>query len=176
MTMWSLISGPHRTMHSYKLYSFYFFFQTTLIILPFLMAKPRHREVKQFSQGHTANRKILDRKGQTTPISDSFGHSLYCWVWNHTVAVVVQSLSCVWLFVTTWTAACQASLSFTIYWSLLKLMSSCPLLLLPWSFPASESFLMSRLFASGGQSIGASALALVLLKNIQGWFPLGLTG
>ena len=37
--------------------------------------------------------------------------------------VVVQSLSCVWLFVTPWTAACQASLSFTISWSLLKLMS-----------------------------------------------------
>ena len=37
--------------------------------------------------------------------------------------VVVQSLSCVWLFVTPWTAACQASLSFTVSWSLLKLMS-----------------------------------------------------
>ena len=44
------------------------------------------------------------------------------------------------------------------------------------SFPASGSFPMSQLFASGGQSIGASALALVLLMNIQGWFPLGLTG
>ena len=42
------------------------------------MAKLRHREVKQFAQGHTPNRKILDRKGQTTTISDSFGHSLYC--------------------------------------------------------------------------------------------------
>jgi len=43
------------------------------------------------------------------------------------------------------------------------------------SFPASGSFPMSWLFASGGQSIGASASALVLLMNIQGWFPLGLT-
>ena len=42
------------------------------------------------------------------------------------------------------------------------------------SFPASESFLMNQLFASGGQSIGASAS--VLLVNIQDWFPLGLTG
>ena len=41
------------------------------------------------------------------------------------------------------------------------------------SFPASASFPMSQLFASGGQSIGASASASVL--NIQGWFPLGLT-
>ena len=48
--------------------------------------------------------------------------------------------------------------------------SSCP-----QSFPASGSFLMSQLFASGGQSIGASASASVLPGNIQGWFPLGLT-
>ena len=42
------------------------------------------------------------------------------------------------------------------------------------SFPASESFPMSQLFPSGGQSIGASAS--VLPVNVQGWFPLGLTG
>ena len=44
------------------------------------------------------------------------------------------------------------------------------------SFPASGSFLMSRLFASGGQSTGASASASVLPMNSQDWFPLGLTG
>ena len=44
------------------------------------------------------------------------------------------------------------------------------------SFPASQSFLTSQLFTSGGQSIGASASASVLPMNIQGWFPLGLTG
>ena len=42
------------------------------------------------------------------------------------------------------------------------------------SFPASRSFLMSWLFASGGQSIGASASASVLPMNIQDWFPLGI--
>ena len=42
------------------------------------------------------------------------------------------------------------------------------------SFPASWSFLMSWLFASDGQSIGASAS--ILLMNIQDWFPLGVTG
>ena len=47
--------------------------------------------------------------------------------------------------------------------------SSCP-----QSFPASGSFPISWLFASGGQSIGASAS--VLPMNIQGWFSLGLTG
>ena len=48
---------------------------------------------------------------------------------------------------------------------------SCPL-----SFPASESFQMSQFFASGGQSIGASASASVLPMYIQDWFPLGWTG
>ena len=42
------------------------------------------------------------------------------------------------------------------------------------SFPASESFPVSQFFASGGQSIEVSALALVLPMNIQDWFPLGL--
>ena len=44
------------------------------------------------------------------------------------------------------------------------------------SFPASGSFLVSQLFASRGQSIGASASAPFLPMNIQGWLPLGLTG
>ena len=49
--------------------------------------------------------------------------------------------------------------------------SSCP-----HSFPASGSFQMSQLFASGGQSIGVSASASVLQMNIQDLFPLGWTG
>ena len=44
------------------------------------------------------------------------------------------------------------------------------------SFPASGSFLLSHFFVSGGQSIGVSALASVLPKNIQDWSPLGCTG
>ena len=44
------------------------------------------------------------------------------------------------------------------------------------SFPASGSFPISQLFISGGQSIGVSASASVLPKNIQNWFPLGWTG
>ena len=93
----------------------------------------------------------------------------------------------VWLFATPWIAASQASLSFTISWSL---PSSCPLnwgcypnisssaalfSSCPQSFPASGSFPMNWLFASGGQSIGVSASASVLPMNIQEWFPLGLT-
>ena len=73
-----------------------------------------------------------------------------------------------------------------ISWSLLKLRSTELVmpsnhlilfhLLLPSLFPSIRSFPMSWLFTSGGQSIGASALASVLPMNIQGWFPLGLTG
>ena len=71
------------------------------------------------------------------------------------------------------------SLPFTVSWSLLRLMSiesvitssvascsSCP----------HQSFPVSQPFASGVQSISASALASVLPMNIQGWFPLVLTG
>ena len=43
------------------------------------------------------------------------------------------------------------------------------------SFPESGTFPMSRLFTSGGQSVGASATASALPMNIQGWFPVGLT-
>ena len=49
--------------------------------------------------------------------------------------------------------------------------SSCP-----QSFPASGSFPMSQLFASGGQNIGVSASTSVLPLNTQGWSPLGWTG
>ena len=102
--------------------------------------------------------------------------------------VVAPSLSSVQLFATSWTAAHQASLSLTIFWSLLKFMSfklamlshhlilCLALLLCLQYFPASGSFPVSRLFASGGQSFGTSALASVFPMNIQGWFPLGLTG
>ena len=46
----------------------------------------------------------------------------------------------------------------------------------PQSFPTSGSFLMSQLFASGGQSIGVSASTSVLPMNTQDWFPLEWTG
>ena len=108
----------------------------------------------------------------------------------HNHFVVIQSLSRVCV-VTPWTAAFQASLSFAISQSLLKLMSTelvmpsnrfilCRLiLLLPPSIfkrclkdPASGSFPMSQFFASGGQSIGVSASASILPMNNQAWFPL----
>ena len=79
------------------------------------------------------------------------------------------------------TSTCQASLSFTVSWSLLKFMSiesmmpsnhlvllSPPFFFYPQSFPASRAFPMSQLFTPGGQSIGASALVSVLPLTIQG--------
>ena len=101
----------------------------------------------------------------------------------------VQSLSHVQLFATPWTAAHPGlphpSPTSGVY------SNSCPLSwwchpaisssIIPFSsclqsFPASGSFLMSQLFASGGQSTGASASASVLPIYIHDWSPLGLTG
>ena len=87
--------------------------------------------------------------------------------------------------VTPWTAAHQASLYITISQNFLTFMLSNHLIILssaapfsfcPQSFPASGPFPMSWLFASGGQSIGASASASVLPMNLQDRFPLKFTG
>ena len=87
-----------------------------------------------------------------------------------------SSVSHIQLFVTQWSAVCQASLSITNSWSLLKLMSIELVMpsnhLIPFSshlqiFPASGSFPMSQLFTSGGQNIGVSTSASVLPVNIQ---------
>ena len=94
------------------------------------------------------------------------------------IYTLVQLLSHVQLFLTPRTAIPQASLSFSISLSLLKLMSiesgmPSNLLILcfpfscPQSFPASGSFPVSQLFASGGQSFGASTSASVPPMNIQ---------
>ena len=103
--------------------------------------------------------------------------------------ICFQSLCCVWLFVTPWTATNQASLPFTISRRLLRLMSTelvmpsnhlifChPLLLLPSVFPSirvlsNESALRIR----WPNVLGASASSPVFPMNIQGWFPLRLIG
>ena len=107
-------------------------------------------------------------------------------IWGAIWFSSVQSFSRVQLFVTPWIAACQASLSITNSWSSLKptsiesvmpsshLILCHPLLLLPYSLPA-QSFPMSQLFVSGGQSTGVSASASFLPKKSQGWSPLEWT-
>ena len=95
-----------------------------------------------------------------------------------------QSFSHVQLFAI---PCAQASPSFTIsqsfsnpcplsQWFYPTISSSVVPFSCPQSVPASGSFEMSQLFASGGQSIGVSASTSVLPMNIQDWFPLGLTG
>ena len=96
--------------------------------------------------------------------------------------------SCVWLFATPWTVACQTHLFSTISQNLLKLMSiesimlSChlilfhSLLLLPSIFPSIWVFSNKLALCTGGQSSGPSASASTLPMNIQSWFPLGLIG
>ena len=104
---------------------------------------------------------------------------------NRWCCSVTQSCPTLW---DPWTAACQASLFFIISRSLLKLISTelvmpsthlilCyPLLLLLSIFPSITVSFMSQFFSSGDQIIGDSSSASVLPMNIQGWFPLGLTG
>ena len=98
------------------------------------------------------------------------------------------SVSRIQLFATLWTVACKASLSFMSLracsnscslsrWSHLTTSSSViPFSSCLQSFSAFGSFPMSLLLISGAQSTGASASASVFLMNIQGWFPIELTG
>ena len=93
-----------------------------------------------------------------------------------------------WLFAIPWTAECQTSCpsptpgAYSNSWpSSQQCYPTISSSVVPFSscfqsFPASGSFLMNQFFASGGPSIGVSALASVLPVNIQGWFPLELTG
>ena len=104
-------------------------------------------------------------------------------VFGITVCCCSVAQSCVWLFVTPWTAASQASLSFTISRSLLKLRSIDSMmsnhlilycsLLLPSIFPSLRIFSNELALHIWWPNIRASAS--VLPMNIQGWFPLGLT-
>ena len=113
--------------------------------------------------------------------------------WAHTTILLtvftsVQSLSHVQLFATPWTTACHVprpsptpgacSNSRLLSWWCHPTISTSviPFSSCLQSFPASGSFPMSQLFASGGQNIGVSASASVFLMNIQDWFPWGLTG
>ena len=103
-------------------------------------------------------------------------------------AVVIQSLSCVWLFATSWTATCQASLSFTISQSLLKFMSIesvmpsnhlivCrSLLLWPSIFPSIKVFSKELALHIMWPKYWSFSFSSSPSVNIQGWFPLGLTG
>ena len=102
--------------------------------------------------------------------------------------VVVQSLSCLQLFVMPWTAACQASLSFTISRSLCKFMSielmmpsnhlilCCPLLLLPSIFPSIRIFSNELALPIRCPKYWSSSFNISPSSEYSGWFPFWLTG
>ena len=108
----------------------------------------------------------------------------YC----YTSIVVVQLLSHVQIFATLWTAAhqalcpllsprvCSNSCPWSQWWHPTISSSVAPFSSCLQPFQASGYFPMSLLFASGGQSTGTLASASFLPMNVQGWFPLGLTG
>ena len=126
--------------------------------------------------------------GKYTRTSKNSDIRNYTKIEAYTPQLSVQSLSCVRLFATPWTAARWASLSITSsrtppkprplsQWCHPTISSSViPFSSCPQSLPASESFPMSQLFSSGGQSIRVSASASVLPMNTQDWFPLGWIG
>ena len=111
----------------------------------------------------------------------------YKWSYRCMLLSSVESLSHVWLFMTPWTAArsppCPSPTP-GVYSNSSPLSQRChPTIsssVIPFSclqsFPASDSFPVSRLFASDGQSIGASASSSVIPMNTKDWFPLGWTG
>ena len=101
---------------------------------------------------------------------------------------VVQSTSHVRLFAAPWTRARQASLSLTISWSLSKFMSIklvMPsnhlilyhlLLLLPSIFPSIRVYSNESVLGTRWPKYWSFSFSISLSKNIQSWFPLGLTG
>ena len=133
-------------------------------------------QTNSFCVSHKISYLYFSHSGKITATKPT--SALWCLGSACSFNLVVQSLSRVQLLVTPWTAPCQASLSFTNSQSLLKLMYIesvmlsnhfilyCPLLLLPSAFPSIRVFSKESGHASGGQSIGASALASVLPMNI----------
>ena len=114
--------------------------------------------------------------------------SLFCTPETNTLLinyiVVVQSLICLPLFATLWktvhqipalsSGVCSNSCPLS-QWCYPTISSSAATFSCLQSFPASGSFPVSWLFASGGQSTRALASTTILPMNIKGWFPLGRT-
>ena len=101
---------------------------------------------------------------------------------------VTESWFHVQLFAKPWTAACQASMSITDSWSLLKLMSiesvmlsnhlilCFPLLLPPSIFPSIRVFTNESVLCTRWPEYWSFSFSISLPMNIQDWFPLGWTG
>ena len=104
------------------------------------------------------------------------------------LVVVVQSLSCIWHCMNPWTAARQASLSFTLSWSLLRLMSielvmpsnhlifCCPLLLLSSIFPSISVFSIESALRITWPKYWSFSFSVSPSNEYSGLISLGLTG
>ena len=112
--------------------------------------------------------------------------NLVCATPIQVIFAVVQLLSWVWLFATSWVAAYQAVLSFTISWSLLRLMSIesvrpsyhltlCqPLLLLPTIFPSIRVFSNELAIHIRWPKYWSFSFSISPSNKYSGWFPLRL--
>ena len=125
-------------------------------------------------------------------LSFSFWLTSFCIIGSRFIHLIqfssVQSLSCVWLFVIPWIAACQASLSITNSQSPLKLtfiesvmpsshlILGCPLLLLPPIPPSIRVFSNESTLHMRWPKYWSFSLASFLPKKSQGWFPSEWTG
>ena len=90
-------------------------------------------------------------------------------MWPHGL----QHARLLWLSLSPWMSLFKLiSIESVIHPTILS--SVAPFSSCPQSLPVSGSFRMNRLFASGGQSIGASASISILPMIIQSWFPLGI--
>ena len=125
---------------------------------------------------------MLPKGAKKTPERKSLKEDVFQLLPAFTIISSVPLLSRLQLFVTPWTAACQASLSFInsqIYSNSCHpttLSSVIPFSSRLQSFPASGSFQMSQFFASTVQRVGISASTSVLPMSTQDWSPLGWTG
>ena len=158
---------PHRWQPTRLLYPWDSPGKNTGVGCPFLLQCVKVKSKSEVAQS------CLTRSDPRATLPGSSVHGIF-------QARVLEWGHCALLFANSWLAVHQVSLSFTIFWSLLKVMSiesvmpsdhlttfaifsSCLL-----SFPASGTFPMSQLFTSHGQSIGALASASVLPVSIQG--------
>ena len=154
---WSHLSEP----------IFFFFF--TYLRLLYTITSPGPSVLFSFSKPKPASRKASDKF--TCIKQDVFVQLLsQVWLWPHELQqarLPCPSLS---------PGVCSNSCPWSQWCHPTILSSVAPFSSCPKSFPASGSIPMIWFFKSGGQCIGVSASASVLAMNIQGWFPLGLTG
>ena len=136
--------------------------------------------------GHFCNPGIKCTFIMSPALASGFFTTSATWAAVHATHTVVHLLSCVWIFATPWTTACHlpcpsptpgvCSNSCPLsQWSN-HLILFHPLLLLPSIFPSIKVFSDELALCIRWPSIEASASTSVFPMNIQGWFPLGLTG